>query len=148
MEQKEKELLFKDLSARLPLGVDCLIEHNGEHLDTIIAVDVISHAVFAEVGNRWFELDFIKPYLRPLSSMTEEEKEEFAEVTGGNCSFIDAHGNFFIDFGEFICEGSPVSLSRIVYVINWLYAHHFDVNNLIPNGLALEAPKDMYNVKD
>ena len=73
MEQKDKELLFKDLSARLPYGVGCLIGHNGEHLDTIIAADSISHAVFTEVGNRWFGLDFIKPYLRPLSSITKED---------------------------------------------------------------------------
>lgn len=145
MDYKDEVLLFKDICARLPYGVDCLVEHNGEHLDSIITVDVTTHVVFTDVGNCWLELDFIKPYLRPLSSMTEEEKKEFAEVTGGNCSFIDTHGNFFIDFGEFICEGSPVSLSRIVYVINWLYAHYFDVNDLISKGLAVEAPKDMYN---
>jgi hypothetical protein len=138
MEQKDKEFLLKDLSARLPYGVKVQTPVINDEI--ILTCGDIS-AYFFNPNNKVF----LRPYLRPMSSMTEEEKEEFAEVTGGNCSFIDAHGNFFIDFGEFICEGSPVSLSRIVYITNWLYAHHFDVNNLIPKGLALKAPKDMYN---
>ncbi len=144
MEQKDKELLFKDLSARLPYNVKVVDDLGRCRYLTLGDTDLVD-LFYSNVSS---VVPTIKPYLRHLSSMTEEERKEFIEVAGGNCSFIDAHGNFFIDFGEFICEGSPVSLSRIVYVINWLYAHHFDVNNLIPKGLALEAPKDMYNVKD
>ena len=121
MKQEDRVLLFKDICARLPYGVDCLIEHNGEHLDTIITVDVTTHVVFTEVGNYWLELDFIKPYLRSMSSMTKGEKAMY--------------------------EGLMIGTDNISYmldVIDWLNSHHFDYRGLIKRGLALEAPKEMY----
>jgi hypothetical protein len=139
---KDKKLILKDLCARLPYNVIGLYSwKNREPYNR-----ELTGCLFDELKSSWDSTEDSQflPYLRSMRSMTEEEKEEFAEVTGGDCSY-DIHGNFFIDLGEFICEGSPVSLSRIVYVINWLYAHHFDVNDLISKGLALEAPKGMYN---
>lgn len=65
------------------------------------------------------------PFLRPMSSMTEEEKEEFDEIT-------------------LIHTPWGVQMDRIPKLINWLNANHFDYNGLIEKGLALEAPKGMY----
>ena len=65
----------------------------------------------------------IKPYLRPISSITEEEKEYFGI--------------------PFTSEGL-VTLTDTVECMDWLNAHHFDYRGLIEKGLALEAPKGMY----
>lgn len=62
-------------------------------------------------------MENIKPYLRPMSSMTKEEKKEYNKL---------------------LCWRSPKK------VFDWLNAHHFDYRGLIKKGLALEAPKEMY----
>ena len=67
---------------------------------------------------------YIKPYLRSMSSMTEEEVDEFTQ--------FDVYAN-----GEYIMPNYEV--------IDWLNAHHFDYRGLIKKDLALEAPKGMYN---
>jgi hypothetical protein len=73
------------------------------------------------------DIETIKPYLRPMSSMTEEEAMEYA-----NCGKIIAisHQNDYL-------IPNPKS-------INWLLEHHFDYCGLIEKGLALKAPEDMY----
>jgi len=65
------------------------------------------------------------PYLRPISSMTEKEKEDFGI--------------------PFTSEGL-VTLADTVECMDWLNAHHFDYHGLIEKGLALEAPKDTYKL--
>ena len=67
----------------------------------------------------------VKPYLRPLSSMTDEEREEYSQFIGeiNGCAY-------FID---------PISQ------MDWFNRKMFDYRGLIPNGLALEAKEGMYN---
>jgi hypothetical protein len=72
----------------------------------------------------------IKPYLRPMSSMTDEERGEFRKV-GGVMSHSPQHDTWAIS--AFAPEA-----------YDWLNAHHFDYRGLIEKGLALEAPKGMY----
>ena len=123
--REDIELLFKDLSARLLYGVKGLVLR-GE-VDTIL--------VLVNVENPWLKtssgylctLGQFKPYLRPMSSMTYEEKKEF-EATKKVYSLYD---------GNSISEYTDKSL-------DWLLSHHFDFRNLIGKGLALEAPEGMY----
>lgn len=68
----------------------------------------------------WYKVEFIKPYLRSMSSMTEEEEKQFQDV------------NLY-------------ELPYMVEGLDWLNAHHFDYRGLIEKGLALEAPEGMYN---
>ena len=70
MAQEEKQLLLKDLSARLPYGVmvECSID-SGESMDVVLAPSHITEFVEDSI--------MVKPYLRPMSSMTEEEKKEY-----------------------------------------------------------------------
>ena len=113
MTQEEKELLLKDLCGRLPYGVMGLI-HNvncDDYNISIVGGDI-------DLFSRHFIS--IKPYLRPMSSMTEEEK-------------IDYQAFFNYDGVEYPEE-----------YIDWLNAHHFDYRGLIEKGLALEAPEGMY----
>ena len=126
MTQEEKQLLLKDLSARLPYGV--LAKPNKgvgfvpARVTTII--DYIDVKVTLD-GSLVLPLDMVQPYLRPMSSMTEEESDEFEKIT-----------NALLEHGD----------SEEIWdtVIDWLNEHHFDHRHLIEKGLALEAPNGMY----
>ena len=116
MAQEEKQLLLKDLCARLPYMVKVhIIDANGTEIDDELTTSTISHL------DRWV----VKPYLRPMSSRTEEEWKEYTE------------------------ECNKVLLMRYraenhYSVTDWLLSHHFDFRGLIEKGLAIEAPEDMY----
>lgn len=142
MTQEDKQLLLKDLSARLPYGVKCIVTKSrteeGQKGDvgkigwvSLEGVDCIGdrEPFFSEFGN-------FKPYLIPLSSMTEEQKKYITDRWGINDEF-----GFEInpDWGEYFVE-----LGDIVDFIDWLNKNHFDYRGLIEKGLAIEAPKDMY----
>jgi hypothetical protein len=80
-----------------------------------------------------FEEDYIKPYLRPMSSMTEEEEKEYKTISiWGEVRESKSH---YTDICPTI-EG-----------YDWLNAHHFDYRGLIEKGLALEAPEGMYETE-
>ena len=142
MTQEDKQLLLKDLSARLPYGVKCIVTKSrteeGQKGDvgkigwvSLEGVDCIGdrEPFFSEFGN-------FKPYLIPLSSMTEEQKKYITDRWGINDEF-----DFEInpDWGEYFVE-----LGDIIDFIDWLNKNHFDYRGLIEKGLAIEAPKDMY----
>lgn len=116
MTQEEKELLLKDLCARLPYGVKvkCASE--------ILTLNVNWLKVFQ------YHLDEIKPYLRPMSSMTEDERKKY-------------------DDWHLELEAGKIKEWKIADYIDWLNAHHFDYRGLIEKGLALEAPEDMYKTE-
>ena len=125
MENKDKQLLIKDLCARLPYEVKGL--HRGEIQRLLIMDSFGSYQVNGY--SAWFELNSVnfKPYLRSMSSMTEKEKEE--------------HEMFFHSYSTSLDERKSVER------IDWLNEHHFDYRGLISMGLALEAPEDMYKTE-
>lgn len=114
MEQKDKELLLRDLCARLPYGVilNCC-DSIGEKL---IAVDKKG------LINYDYDIEEVKPYLFPLSSMTEEEK-----VIYGDLCYSVIHS---------LAWDTQAALNELV---DWLNEHHFDYRNLIEKGLAIDA---------
>ena len=125
MEESLKQLLLKDLCARLPYGV---IVH-GVFLNYNVEVDKIQYEECdrkLEFGD-FSRFETLKPYLRPMSSMTGEEKRDW----------------------KFICStsGYDINEAYIIEGLNWLNAHHFDYRDLISKGLALEAPEGMYVFK-
>ena len=125
MTQEGKQILLKDLCSRLPYGVKATttsIGWNDTYTITGYANDRIylDCPVYDEGDEEWL-VESIRPYLRPLSSMTEEEKNE--------------------------CFGRTMTIDTVKtsqQVIDWLVRHHFDFRGLIPMKLALEAPADMY----
>lgn len=119
MTQKDKNLLLKDLCARLPHGVKVLIG-DSDTPETFIATNV--ERLFFNGYNGKEKLPI--PYLRPMSSMTEEEKKEYRKTE--NLSMLDLHHYPSLESYD------------------WLNEHHFDYRGLIEKGLALEAPEDMY----
>ena len=127
MTQENKELLLKDLCARLPYGVKCsfgvddaVYEITGINPTCCGASEIQATHVKSSV-NGDFRLNSCKPYLFPLSSMTEEQMFDFATVQAENC------------------KGSYPTLSECSAIIDWGYKHHFDIYGLIPKGLALDA---------
>ena len=123
MTQEEKQLLFKDLCARLPYGIKGEIYLIDNELEKMIGKEHPNptelHPFNLNLPNE--ESPFIiKPYLRPMSSMTEEEKDEYDRLVMCNASWV---------------------------VDDWLNKNHFDYRRLIPMGLALAAPEDMYKTE-
>ena len=79
------------------------------------------------------DIEDVKPYLRPMSSMTEEERNEYFDFRNQELQRVA-----LAEVGR---------ESTIAEISDWLNAHHFDYRGLIPMGLALEAPKDMYKTE-
>lgn len=138
MTQEDKELLLKDLGARLSYKVVAQVSYKdgegwktedrkvlGVYTDEQVYVD----CVYTNIENT-------KPYLRPMSSITEEEKKEFNSLINGveeRCINAYGKGGYTLAFIE---------------VNDWLNAHHFDYRGLIGKGLAIAVTSDNnpYNV--
>jgi hypothetical protein len=148
MTEQEKELLLKDLCARLPYGVMCKIQtcfvfedgtlRRGSY-DKILDLETVTEI------NEWKEtgeLEKFKPYLRPMSSMTEDEKKEFIHHASYEIeeSVNGRHYEYYLKDGVGTIEEPTCNPEAI----DWLNTHHFDYRGLIEKGLALEAPKNMY----
>ena len=127
MTPEEKQLLLIDLCARLPYGVKVKLLCRGPEQKFDDWIEATLNTKDIELFGKSFKN--IKPYLRPISSMTEEEAEKYNDLVN--------------DLSEFDYPPEQ-SASRM---IDWLIANHFDFRGLIPKGLALEAPKDMYKTE-
>ena len=120
MTREEKDLLVKDLCARFPFGVICQLSNKGAAVLITEKLELggLEHFIAGSMC--------VKPFLRPMSSMTEGEKNELNNVLKFQYYSNDSC----------MCEST-----------DWLNAHHIDYRGLIEKGLALEAPKDMYKIK-
>lgn len=115
MKQKEKDLLLKDLCARLPYVVKIEVVENND----FISIEFLDCYYLNRLGNNFYK---IKPYLFPLSSMTEEQKEEY-----------------YLLQERIIYNGRGVVNKDIMEYLNWCYKNHLDINDLIPKGLAIDC---------
>lgn len=131
-----KMLLFNDLCSRLPYHVRVKVWlKDGTTEEGVLDLehnygDVLRDAFY------YNKIKDIKPYLRPLSSMTNEEKKEVS---------ILLNREFYIDDDyALVAEDNRhrIRLDLMHIYIKWLYAHHFDVDDLIPTGLAIEVTKE------
>lgn len=130
--EEEEELLIKDLGGRLSCGVIIQVYFEDISADGYFDEELWSLELDGEsarVNDRWIEN--IKPYLRPMSSMTQEEKYTYRHMLGATLN-SEGESIMFVYVEDF-----PM-------VIDWLNAHHFDYRGLIEKGLALEAPENMY----
>ena len=130
MKQEDKDLLFRDLCARLPYGVICHDEVQNN--DDVLKQIEIEGFGRIRTGRGLRFIEYIKPYLRPMSSMTEEEKEQYLS-TKVKIRSINREGHV-----------SAVDYYDTVNTYDWLYSHHFDIRNLIDKDFALEAPEGLY----
>lgn len=126
MTQEEKQLLFKDLCGRLPYGVKCRCNGNKQ--------------IYTFQYEFLPQFDDFPLYLRPLSSMTEEEENEWS---GFNIDpLLEAVGKPHTRIEDLMLRAKSQ-----YNPLDWLNAHHFDYRGLIPMGLALEAPEGMYKTE-
>jgi hypothetical protein len=123
MTQEEKDLLLKDLCARLPYGV----KFQSENIETALFVDTSDDEV-------WINgtcIDDFKPYLFPLSSMTEEEERELNGLLSEVYDF-----SFRM---EELLEDIQMQNGIPFHYIDWFNKNHFDYRRLIEKGLANDA---------
>jgi hypothetical protein len=148
MKQEDKIPFLNDLYAKSLHGVHCCIyNYNG----TIREEDDIIYYCAAEnvvtlnstSNGECFMYYQVKPYLRLLSSITKKEKEELIDLGLG---YIDS-GRYEDENGVRIYIGESFQFIPCFELYDWLNSHMFDFRGLIEKGLALEAPKGMYNIK-
>lgn len=131
MEKTDRELLIKEISSRLPYGIKVQVfgwdEEKGEVAVPLKVYSINTDGYISLEYNHYdVESVYIEDcllYLRPMSSMIEEEKERYHEL-------CDSYYGIYFDS---------------INSIDWLNAHHFDYRGLIEKGLALKAPKGIYD---
>lgn len=136
MTQEEKQLLLKELSARAFYGVKAHYVGGSERYTyeadgVVLSVDIyLRNPVYVNFINT--EVELVKPYLRPMSSMTDEEHGQYME-------FIEWSYNDYTSIST-----TCINKEKLHEYMDFIYSHHLDDNNLIEKGLALEAPEGMY----
>lgn len=129
MTQEDKELLLKDLCARLPYRVKASYYGAEEECYTWNEIESVTLDGYVDIGQYSLSIEHIKPYLFPMSSMTEEQNKEYYIL----CEDAPI---YYYKYGELIED-------KVLYdtweSIDYLNAHHFDYRGLIEKGLAIDV---------
>lgn len=144
MTQENRQLLLRDLSARLPYRVICQVDDGiaGLNDGKLIEIDISKELVRFDSDGYWDAyIDDVKPYLRPMSSMTTDEEYEYYQIRKRNSD----KSLSLMDCSDHLQQLLFPIIAR-TESIDWLNAHHFDYRGLIEKGLALEAPDGMYKI--
>lgn len=132
MTQEEKELLMKDLCGRLPYGVLIQEDYTIDdemflpivETDRLVYIDVDAELLVTNGGSK-YHIDEMKPYLFPLSSMTNEQSVEYTKT---------------LLINDLFCLETPETY-------DWFDKKHFDYRGLIEKGLAVDATgKNVYEI--
>ena len=154
MTNKDKQLLLKDLCGRLPYETRVryiysfagAVGISGYSDEGILSYDKLQNFSLPNIGYEKRRVDNILPYLRPMSSMTEEEKKEYKDMNVlDNC---DEFSNIKKNIEDIKKNGEEnyIQLPR-THAQDYLNSIHVDYRGLIEKGLAFEAPEGMYNTK-
>ena len=119
MMQEDKELLLKDLCARLPYGIKASYYGAEEECETWDEIECVTLDGYVDIGQYSLPIEGIKPYLFLLSSMTDEQRKEFDTTL----KYLPAEE---IDFWT-------------LDTYDWCNKNHFDYRGLIRKGLAIDA---------
>lgn len=143
MTQEDKELLLKDLCARLPYGVVVVLDEKfGFNKGTRTLVKELLDLYCVEG---------MKPYLRPLYSMTREEKKELERLIDKKLNGIEQEDDdeewspWVLHYTTGIRNsigGEKFYFDDMSFIYDWLNSHHFDYRGLISKGLAIAVTKD------
>lgn len=133
MTQEDKELLLKDLCARLPYGVKYMDLWNPDEQPTILCDINVDVELIMNTDGFSFEIEKCRPYLFPLSSMTEEQQEEFDKIYADDMQVVANNLKNRLD-------GQPYETNFGHFRhIDWLNKNNFDYRGLIEKGLAIDA---------
>ena len=125
MTQEDKDLLLKDLCARLPYGVKISID---DDIQTVIGQILYNNGyVVTDKGCYSLNGVTIKPYLFPISSMTEKQKEEFNSYFASVPYYGDKEHEHVVPY------------YFVELLMEFFHKNHNDNNGLIPMGLAIDA---------
>lgn len=128
-EDQKHNLLRKDLCARFPYNVKLKVKYEDDPWTLFVMHQ--SEKIYV-LGVKGYPIEVkltdCQPYLRPMSSMTEEESEKYEE---------------FLELQSEYTTGADIRFKYDMF--DWLNANHFDYRGLIEQGLALEAPEGMYD---
>ena len=140
MKQEDKQLLLQNLCAMLSYDVCVHIRYKtGEPC----------YGKLTPRDIQWFidsKIEIIKPYLRPMSSMTEEEIYEYNKLVELDRSDKESFNNLRIDYIQNHPEYKNMPFVPMYRHIDYLNTHCFDYRGLIEIGLALPAKEGMYKV--
>ena len=120
MTRENKELLIKDLSCRIPYGV--IVNVDGKYNARLESVNWYDEVSVDDSSNDLYTISEVRPYLFPLSSMTNEQKEKYYNLQE-----------------KVIYNSKELVNSNVMEYVNWCYKHHIDINGLIPIGLAIDC---------
>ena len=141
MTQEDKSLLLKDLCARLPYGIKFLRESWNFETDQELSVIEVLEDIDKDgyINNtKVYKVEDIKPYLFPLSSMTEEQKKEISKRYNLHTYYglyieITNHSEGYWD------DDNSCNLQDYLWLVDWFNKNHFDYRGLIEKGLAIDA---------
>ncbi len=135
MVKKDKKKFIDDLYGRLQYGLKCRCDIWPNEVKTIATIYPNEKVLIGVVE---VDLDKVKPYLRPMDTMTKDEQKELTEFMNEvKCT----------DEGIFLPgndTGYVVHYSFMKKVLNWLNKHHLDYSDMIGKGFALPATENMY----
>ena len=144
MTEKEEKLILIDIAARVPYGVmveqtlfSSTVADKNQRLKSVQENNCVKLYWNKYNLDDFVPIDCIKPYLRPMSSMRDDERKEYKSFIFTQHHEWDGHGK----------STDYVETDDVERYVTWLNAHHFDYRGLIPMGLALEAPEDMYKTE-
>lgn len=141
MTKEQKELLLTDLSARLPYNVKCTYYDKCVDEEDEGTITGMQNGTYFVIDGGCIDVENVKPYLFPLSSMTEEQWMDTPYANLNNFTF----DSFKCGCSTLAFETYEVNLNYVVEFINWCYKNHFDCRGLIPMGLAIDATgKNIY----
>ena len=130
MTQEEKETLLKDICPRLPYNLSVEVEGveaTPLGCNKVIHINTRGNWVYISGIPTEIEIELIKPYLRSIPNLTEEERIQLGRLLGA-ASYKILKGDYFY----------------LKELLEYVYKNHIDLFGLIPNGLAIEAPKELY----
>lgn len=153
MKEEDRKLLLKDLSGRLPYGVKVANLQADQECYVLESIDIRDNEVYIckyepEYAHGYTDIEVIRPYLFPLSNITEEDLKSlytavFSDATEVKVTYTEDEDYYEIEvkYGHYTCYyDSDNLLNDINYVgYDWLNAHHYDYRDLIEKGLAISA---------
>ena len=131
MTQNQRELLLSDLSARIPYGVKCTYYDKCVDEQDEGTITGVQNGTYFIIDGVCIDVEHVRPYLFPISSITKEQKDEFPFELSLLNAFINGHISLF--------EDEELSVDDIIRMMDCLNRNHIDYRGLIPMGLAVDA---------
>lgn len=131
MTQNQRELLLSDLSARIPYGAKCSYYDKCVDEQDKGTITGVQNGTYFEIDGVCIDVEHVRPYLFPISSITKEQRDEFPFELSLLNAFINGHISLF--------EDEELSVDDIIRMMDCLNRNHIDYRGLIPMGLAVDA---------